>query len=248
MSADTNLPPVQVYQLKVTLRDIRPAIWRRLLVTGDTPLAQIHFILQTVMGWKDRSPYRFLIHGSTYCVYPGEDFDIRFSNDLHLVRLRDFRLRQGEQFLYEYDLDFWGHDIRVEQVLPYEPRKRYPRCIDGKGDCPPEDSGGPDAYMYLVEERSSLGYLLSYFDDTRMIAERLDVWLKGGPQPTREETEFIEAVERLGKHIESTPVEFKRGEVNKALRAMAKEWRCSTESRGAAGAEGGAEHAQEIAG
>lgn len=35
------------------------------------------------------------------------------------------------------------HDIRLERVLPLEPRKLYPVCIAGAGDCPPEDSGGP---------------------------------------------------------------------------------------------------------
>lgn len=45
------------------------------------------------------------------------------------------------------------HDIRLERVLPLEPRKLYPVCIAGAGDCPPEDSGGPAGYQRLREER-----------------------------------------------------------------------------------------------
>jgi hypothetical protein len=43
-------PPAQVYQLKITLNDTRPPIWRRILVPGDTTLRQLHDILQIVMG------------------------------------------------------------------------------------------------------------------------------------------------------------------------------------------------------
>jgi hypothetical protein len=40
-------------QLKVTLRDINPPIWRRIQVWEDTTLGQLRQILQIVMGWED---------------------------------------------------------------------------------------------------------------------------------------------------------------------------------------------------
>ena len=53
-----------------------------------------------------------------------------------------------ERFTYEYDFgDSWIHDIRIEATLPIDPAKGYPVCIAGKCAAPPEDCGGPDAFM-----------------------------------------------------------------------------------------------------
>jgi len=39
-----------LYQLKVTLQDIQPPIWRRVQVWEDATLAQLHHILQIVIS------------------------------------------------------------------------------------------------------------------------------------------------------------------------------------------------------
>jgi hypothetical protein len=141
MNPDQPQPSVQVYQLKLVLRNCSPMIWRRLLVRSDTTIAQLHTILQTAMGWEDLHLHRFRIYGKQYGMY--REGGLFFDDNPFQVKLSDFRLRPGERF--EYDMgDFWQHDIRLEQVLPLDPRKIYPVCIAGAGDCPPEDSGGPE--------------------------------------------------------------------------------------------------------
>jgi hypothetical protein len=40
-----------VYQLKIHLLGISPQICRRVLVRGDTMLAELHHVFQVVMGW-----------------------------------------------------------------------------------------------------------------------------------------------------------------------------------------------------
>jgi hypothetical protein len=63
-------------------------------------------------------------------------------------RIGDLKLRRMERFTYEYDFgDRWVHDIRIEGTLPIDPAKRYPVCVAGKCSAPPEDCGGPDAFM-----------------------------------------------------------------------------------------------------
>lgn len=55
-----------IYQIKVTLDGIRPPIWRRIQVPGDTSLLKLHRILQVVMGWQDYHLHEFTINGVIY--------------------------------------------------------------------------------------------------------------------------------------------------------------------------------------
>lgn len=224
---------IKVYQLKITLRHITPQIFRRVLVTSDTTIAQLHTILQTVMGWEDLHLHQFRIHGKTYGIYRAGGMS--FADDPHQVTLRYFKLRKGEKFVYEYDMgDFWQHDIRLEQIVPIEPRKKYPDCIEGDGDCPSEDCGGPGGFMELQEERSSWWALSEYRSDILLVANRLLQVYDGGPQPTYEEEEFIEALDRMERRLDDAPIEFNRREVNVALQKIGrtkKETKCTSESR-----------------
>src|SRR6266478_4252510 len=44
-------PPA--FLLKVTLRGVRPPIWRRIRVAGDLTLRELHHVLQIALGWTD---------------------------------------------------------------------------------------------------------------------------------------------------------------------------------------------------
>jgi len=229
MSAAKTQASVTVYQLKVSLRAITPMIWRRLLVTSDSTIAQLHAVLQIAMGWEDLHLHRFRIHGKTYGIY--RVGGISFADDPHQVILADFKLRKGERFVYEYDMgDFWQHDIRLERVLPLDPRKRYPVCTAGDGDCPPEDCGGPWGYMELIAERDSGWALLQTLDDQALVAQRLLDWYDDGPRPTYDDTEYMDALERMRDWLADAPVPFNRRAVNAALRQQRKEWPCTSAS------------------
>jgi len=96
---------------------------------------------------------RFVIHGREYGV--NHDGGIGFRDDPRQVRLVDLGLRVGERFVYEYDFtDGWQHDVRVEQILPLEPHRRYPTCSGGRRQVPPEDCGGPWAFLELRQRHS----------------------------------------------------------------------------------------------
>src|SRR6266542_1708782 len=179
MSAEKNQATATVYQLKVSLRDISPLIWRRLLVTSDTSIAHLHSMLQTVMGWADLHLHRFRIHGKEYGI--SRVGGILFAGDPFQVKLSDFKLRASERFVYEYDMgDCWQHDIRLERRVPLEPRKPYPICMAGAGDCPPEDCGGSWGYKTLMDEHYSLLELLQAREDVVLVAQRLLDFAEGG--------------------------------------------------------------------
>src|SRR2546421_6325706 len=142
---------VEVYQLRIWIRKISPQIWRRLLVRSDSTIAQLHDTFQIAFGWADEHLNRFLIRGKPYGVWkPGGP---SFDDNPHQVQLRDFHFRYKEKWVYEYDLiDWWEHEIRLEQVLPFDPVKHYPICVAGKRRGPIEDCGGPWAFMALQDE------------------------------------------------------------------------------------------------
>jgi hypothetical protein len=50
-----------VVSLKVTLRDTKPPVWRRLLVPGETTLGDLHRAIQAAMGWEDYHPALFML-------------------------------------------------------------------------------------------------------------------------------------------------------------------------------------------
>jgi hypothetical protein len=137
-----------LFQLKVTLRDIQPAIWWRMMVWEDTTLAQLHTILQIVMSWEDYHLHDFVIGRRRYSVPdPDDDMYERKVIDEQRVRLGEVVSRVGTQFTYLYDFgDSWEHDLLLEAILLPEPAMQYPTCIGGERRTPPEDVGGTSGY------------------------------------------------------------------------------------------------------
>ena len=122
--------PLEVYQFHILLLKISPAIWRRILVRSDSSVADFHYILQIVMGWEDIHLHQFVLHGKTYGI--AQVGGISFSEDPSQLKLSDGHLRVRERFEYQYDFgDNWLHQIRLEQVLPFNPAKTSPFVFKG---------------------------------------------------------------------------------------------------------------------
>jgi len=139
----------RVYQLKVTLRDIRPPIWRRIQVTSDITLFDLHGILQVVMGWYGGHLHEFDVFGDTYGDPQDAEGEVLDERKVTLCKLIT---GEKEKFHYMYDFgDSWEHEILVEKILPAEKGIQYPVCLTGKRACPPEDCGGTSGYEELLE-------------------------------------------------------------------------------------------------
>jgi len=139
---------IEIYQVKIWLRSISPSIWRRLLIRSDSTIAELHYIIQIVMGWPDLHLHQFTIRGKEYGIsYAG---GIGFSDNPSHIRLDKFNFRQRERFVYEYNFhDNWCHEIRIENILPFDNNRVYPICIRGKRAAPPDDCGGAWSFMSL---------------------------------------------------------------------------------------------------
>lgn len=140
----------QIYQLKVTLRGVRPPIWRRIQVSGRTSLFELHDILQVVMGWENGHLYEFEAGRARYGeADPDWGLDVLDAAGAKLSRVAG---REKAKLRYVYDMgDHWEHEILVEKILPAELGKRYPVCLTGRRACPPEDCGGVWGYSELLE-------------------------------------------------------------------------------------------------
>ena len=141
-----------VCRLYVFLLDIVPPIWRRVELSSETSLAQLHKVLQAAMGWQDYHLHEFEIGGRRYRV-PDTDYDL--SGEVvkdSTVKLSKALARKDDSLLYTYDFGGnWAHSVVLEDIVPIEPDTKYPRVIEGARACPPENSGGPYGYADLVE-------------------------------------------------------------------------------------------------
>jgi Plasmid pRiA4b ORF-3-like protein len=119
-------------------------------VISATTLAQLHRILQRVMGWEGSHLYRFVVgemeYGDPRMLEEMEGEDARRVTLASLVR------GEKAKFLYEYDFgDSWEHDLLIEKVLPSDAGKYYPVCLTGKRARPPEDCGGIWGYASFLD-------------------------------------------------------------------------------------------------
>ena len=205
--------PGAVLQLKVRLLGISPMIWRRVLVPESVSLRALHGVVQLAMGWEGIHLFEFAIRGVRYV---GPDL-CGASTD---VALSDLRFRRNARFRYVYDMFCeWEHELRVEERLPADAGKRYPRCIGGAGACPPEDCGGPDAYHARRADATGMDAM----DDLALVADTVERVLIGKDSSCLDDDDtrwrLKMAVERLDSHARFVETTFSRGAVNRGFRA-----------------------------
>ena len=143
--------PEVAYQLKVTLLDVKPPIWRRLLVPGTISLDRLHTVIQKAMGWTDAHLHEFVVAETRYGPPDPEEPDPDVEREW-LATLRQVAPVQSLRFEYLYDFgDNWTHEVQVESIQVPENELRHAVCLAGERRCPPEDCGGPGGYAEFLE-------------------------------------------------------------------------------------------------
>src|SRR5258708_9163235 len=108
-----------IYELKITLRGSKPAIWRRVQVPGSINLNRLHDVLQVVMGWTDSHLHQFVDAPIVYAVPSGDEYSRAERLDERRFCLADLARHEKASFIYEYDFgDRCTHEIVVEKILP----------------------------------------------------------------------------------------------------------------------------------
>jgi len=146
------------FQIKVTLKGIRPPVWRRLLIPADCTMDALHGAIQTAMGWTDTHLYAFRTKNRRIEIPDPDDmWNSSWSNspqpeDSAKVHLREV-VKPGDEITYEYDFgDGWEHAILIEKAIKADDLSASKtECLEGKRACPPEDCGGPRGYQKLLE-------------------------------------------------------------------------------------------------
>lgn len=157
------------FVLRIELNDIKPLIWRRIVVPAQISLDRLHDIFQIAMGWEDCHLHEFHIGTQKYMEAPE-------SNEDGLEESRFFldALAPKNRFTYAYDFgDDWRHTVILEQILKPDEfvieddktRNDWPlACIGGERACPPEDVGGVEGYHHFCTTVSDQDYAPDFFD------------------------------------------------------------------------------------
>lgn len=149
----------EIVRLKITLDNVKPTVMRRIEVPLTTTLNTLHEIIQAIMPWEDYHAYAFYLRMTeTRWAIPVPD-DLSFGLDIRdSTRTTVAQILSEPNFKvlrYTYDFgDDWRHTIKVERRFSSELWDEFPRLIDAKGRCPPEDVGGPWGYAEYLEAMS----------------------------------------------------------------------------------------------
>jgi hypothetical protein len=151
-----------IYQFRITLLYIKPAIWRRIQVPASYSFWDLHVAIQDSMGWLDYHLHEFKMKqpGSDKIVEigipdPDSGFEILPEGE---VAITDYFTEPGVEAEYNYDFgEYWEHKVVLEEILPKDDSVKYPVCVAGERACPPEDCGGEGGYDELVSVLKSPG-------------------------------------------------------------------------------------------
>ena len=158
----------KIFQLKITIKDIKPPIWRRILISNHTNFYELHLAIQEFFNWGnyhlhefhfpyDRNPnhkIRLLgldpegnipddVDGDFLSYYDAQEDEVRVCNVFS-------KNRRTVGYLYDFG-DNWEHSIKLEKVYPFKKGFKEPSCVGGKRAAPPEDCGGSWGYQDLLE-------------------------------------------------------------------------------------------------
>jgi hypothetical protein len=150
---------VSAHHLKITLLQVKPAVWREVLVPSDLRLDRLHQVIQIVMGWEEEHMHEFIVgrraREARHFGTPNPDFDLGLGPSTENEKqftLQALAPGKGDEFRYWYDFgDDWMHSIVVKAIGEAPAEQGLPVCVKATGACPPEDCGGPPGYAHLQE-------------------------------------------------------------------------------------------------
>lgn len=150
---------VQKFTLRVTLRGIKPSIYRKFNVPSNISLRHLSELIIDLMGWTNEHLNQFRKGDDYYApAYQREG-----ENDLMMgwgrarnhnqenYTISDILSEKGKTIEWEYDFgDSWCHDVRLSSIGDYKEDEPLITFVKGERACPPEDCGGIWGYEDLL--------------------------------------------------------------------------------------------------
>lgn len=127
----------------------KPKVWRRIEISPEMSLHDLHKAIQTAMGWTDSHPHCFSTSADD-----GEINILPVSEEKGQsleARIKKHISPEHPVIHYIYDFgDYWDHEIRL--VHTGREVTAIPECTGGEGACPPENSGGVPGYRQALDD------------------------------------------------------------------------------------------------
>ncbi|MCQ2345084.1 MAG: plasmid pRiA4b ORF-3 family protein [Paludibacteraceae bacterium] len=148
---------VQKYTLRVTLKGIKPAIYRKFCVPSNICLRHLSELIMDLMGWGGGHLNQFRKGDDYYAPSYQRTDDTLFFDSSHEFNQEDYRISdilsdKGKSIEWEYDFgDSWCHEVRLSSIGDYASDEKLVSFVKGERACPPEDCGGIWGYEDLLE-------------------------------------------------------------------------------------------------
>ena len=151
------------YQLKITIKDSHPPIWRRILIPDGITFRELDDIIEMLFGWTHDHLFEFSFREGNY--FTGTPIP---SEEDTVDRVIDRFIYENDTFSYTYDFgDDWEHTIKVEKIIERE--DRFPVVLKSKGPNMIEDCGGMWGFYEYIDEAEPF--------DMESVNQRLSTWI-----------------------------------------------------------------------
>lgn len=142
---------LKAFKLRIELEEVRPKVWRRILVPIEISLSALHVVLLFSMGWEGGHMHEFEIGGTRYGENDPLEGLIPGTKDEENVSFKR-ALGNHKSFTYVYDFgDNWRHLVTLEGEVALKERLWPGECLEGENACPPEDVGGAQGYADFLK-------------------------------------------------------------------------------------------------
>lgn len=158
MEQKTNNRKYKYYEIKVSIRDTHPPVWRRLQIPESITFHELNAIIQLAFDWCGYHAYSFEV-GATlheegmFIELPELEDGLWYRETRNSKNEKiDKYFKEYKRMKYTYDFgDDWIHDITIEKIIETDIKLVNPICIKAKMADLPEDCGGPWGYEELLD-------------------------------------------------------------------------------------------------
>lgn len=187
------------YEIKVTIKDTHPPVWRKLQIPEGVTFHELNAIIQLAFDWCGYHAYNFevgatLHQAGIFIELPDLDdgwgyYEVRNSKREKI----DTYFKEYKRMKYTYDFgDNWIHDILIEKIVETDIKLRKPICVKAKMANLPEDCGGPYGYDELLD-------ILA--DKSNKRYNEMKEWVENSYSAWRDDRKFVD-IEEINERLE----------------------------------------------